>query len=556
MRMRRVPKLLAWALAVALCLSLPPGASPWGNYETHFEISKNPSDRSVRFAEFLQDTRTVRFRIAVADPEVDAWIKNGLDPRQVEASFKAAGFGAELSLRACVRFGTIHEDSVSPKWRFTSHFFRPNREDPTNDAKGMGLDVGMWQPLVETQGYINKCTDWAAGTIDDPQSQGFDAVDFVDYMKQAWTAPNRTDRRRMLFRALFTAGHLMHLIEDLHQPGHSRNDTHIGTKEAGFAAAFARAALFHPSVMEEWGADHLTPGVFDGNVQARITAKARPMWSPSLKRYFVDSAVTVNTYFLSEDTISFDDPYLGPGENITDWRDLKDEWRHQALARDARKELKRDPVGELEELLPLASARMLPEARTWEETFGDRTHRNLSMYYTLSLEAGRGRDPDRLPREYAKQLIPQSVSRDWGLLDYLFRGRLGVNAVVDPNDPRILVVSVRNASQIGANGAHPSTADVTWQDGTVEFFWETLGGADPPTLVQDGTTINVSKWAPSAGPQATVRLTLPVDGKALRIWYRGKIGDSNSLQSGGATPEVGFAAACADYPGAGVCGGD
>ncbi len=72
--------------------------------------------------------------------------------------------------------------------------------------------------------------DWALG-IQGRDQNGFTLLDARDYQVQSLTAPTREARDRntaLLFRAL---GQVVHLLEDMAQPQHTRNDPHAGCVE-------------------------------------------------------------------------------------------------------------------------------------------------------------------------------------------------------------------------------------------------------------------------------------------------------------------------------------
>jgi hypothetical protein len=96
--------------------------------------------------------------------------------------------------------------------RYQHHFY-----DPINNS---GYSYG------ELTGY--KAPDWGLEDTQDLPSQNFSLKDARDYLYRGLTQPDQHERETNLARFFKSLGHALHLIEDMGQPQHTRNDSHGG----------------------------------------------------------------------------------------------------------------------------------------------------------------------------------------------------------------------------------------------------------------------------------------------------------------------------------------
>ncbi len=115
---------------------------------------------------------------------------------------------AQKSILELVRLGSLCEDVTGGGGfaRYFNHFY-----DPAHGGAGY---AGWYSSLV-----------WGLETADIPP-QDYSYKDAQDYFYQALTAQAKADRDANWASTFRTLGNVMHLIQDLGQPQHTRNDSH------------------------------------------------------------------------------------------------------------------------------------------------------------------------------------------------------------------------------------------------------------------------------------------------------------------------------------------
>lgn len=143
------------------------------------------------------------------------------------------------SIRQLVGFGAVEEDNA-PKW--FSHFFDPQYNNfqgsPLHiwpETFGVPLLIGQntspdW--AIEDAGHRN--TSWFQGL--GSQSQEFSYREAKEYFKLSMTGSTPAFRSANMTLMFESLGHVIHHIQDMAQPQHTRNDPHIPTD---YGAAFA-----------------------------------------------------------------------------------------------------------------------------------------------------------------------------------------------------------------------------------------------------------------------------------------------------------------------------
>ena len=126
------------------------------------------------------------------------------------------------SYQNLIEAGTMLEDAVWPgAWssgygRFLNHF-----ADPQNGYKGFSL------------GEANALS-WATGVARHypgvnpylQDSNQYDYMNALDYFKQGFTSSQKDERRRYQAKMLVSVGHILHLMNDMNVPAHTRDDAH------------------------------------------------------------------------------------------------------------------------------------------------------------------------------------------------------------------------------------------------------------------------------------------------------------------------------------------
>ncbi|EDN69963.1 conserved hypothetical protein, secreted [Beggiatoa sp. PS] len=121
------------------------------------------------------------------------------------------GEGEVKKLLEVIGDGARFEDN----WpRFFNHFYDP--------IKKLGL-YGFWNGAASPNWAIDEEGSlWPSS----PKDQDFSLKDGRDYLYQALTLPNATEREKNFGLFFRTLGHVTHHIADMAQPQHTRNDGH------------------------------------------------------------------------------------------------------------------------------------------------------------------------------------------------------------------------------------------------------------------------------------------------------------------------------------------
>lgn len=112
-----------------------------------------------------------------------------------------------------IRIGADDEDdTISLNFaRYRNHFYDP--------LTGLGLNAAATGEPSPTWG------------LEDAQTfltQSYSLKDARQYFYDALTLNNKDNREQLMARTFYTLGHVIHLIQDMAQPQHTRNDSHGG----------------------------------------------------------------------------------------------------------------------------------------------------------------------------------------------------------------------------------------------------------------------------------------------------------------------------------------
>jgi len=116
------------------------------------------------------------------------------------------------SYQNLIEAGTMLEDAVWPgAWssgygRFLNHF-----ADPQNGYKGFSLG--------ETDALL-----WAWGSSSGTNQ--YDYVSSLSYFKEGFTNKSIVERKKYQAKMFVSVGHILHLMNDMNVPAHTRNDAH------------------------------------------------------------------------------------------------------------------------------------------------------------------------------------------------------------------------------------------------------------------------------------------------------------------------------------------
>ena len=191
-----------------------------------------------------------------------------------------------------IKSGADHEDDLlSPNFaRFRNHFFDP--------LTGLGLNtVITGEPSP----------DWGLEDTRTFITQSYSFKDARQSLYDALTLPSKDNREMWMARTFYTLGHVIHLIQDMAQPQHVRNDIHpsIGS----------RKSLYEEYTNEHRGTLPYTNTDYDASTQVKF-GKARDFWTTTINNNNGQGmAEFTNRNFVSAGTNFNSGKYTSPAIN-------------------------------------------------------------------------------------------------------------------------------------------------------------------------------------------------------------------------------------------------
>lgn len=408
--------------------------------------------------------------------------------------------GSAFTAAEWVREGSDHEDDTlnGVFARYRNHFYDPVYDQPLTSSRGVQIGRRAFEWALEENGPI--------------PGQDRSWVDARRTWLGALTSSEALTREHQLAETLLTLGHVIHLVQDMASPEHTRNDWHAGVR---FLGSFPLGA---PSPFEEM-LKALPFSVRRDGYPAPSLSRVRDYWATGdgrgLGEFTNRGFVTKATNFIAADEGAVGrDP--GSGR-------LYPEPRLQlALRTDA-------PVGAL---LPGTSLQGLVtffgNDITDHVTGEVHTNERMTTFSLFDAELlRRQRQPLFTLNRFnvlaaADFLVPRAVGYSAGLLNHFFRGRLEVELVPDSADPLLVRIEGKNASPAALDGGILALyADVPVTD----FAGGTRLVRQPATAVDADLTA-------TAEPDATVRsarFQLPDGAERFMAVYRGKLGEERPV---------------------------
>ncbi|HYR27604.1 MAG TPA: hypothetical protein VEU30_04020 [Thermoanaerobaculia bacterium] len=212
---------------------------------------------------------------------------------QARLGVQQAGAAAGTPLRILLGQGANNEDLFP---RSLNHFFDPIHRAPLS-FPGACLPVGI--PAV----------DWA---LEESALNNRDLGDAKAFYFDYLLAANPGTRDVYLKELFLTLGHVIHLVQDMAQPEHTRNDQHLE-----FSNLLLRNGTA-PSVWEEWGETNLLPQTLPNGarIPAAVSYDGYPNVAlPDYRSYFTSPtgmglADFANRSFVTQDTNYGDGSFL------------------------------------------------------------------------------------------------------------------------------------------------------------------------------------------------------------------------------------------------------
>ncbi|MGH8482295.1 MAG: hypothetical protein ACRES8_07535 [Nevskiaceae bacterium] len=390
----------------------------------------------------------------------------------------SAGVPSPTSVEALVMRGARDEDHGK---RPLNHFF-----DPQRDGKGL--------PTYDPS------PTWALDTGDAEQQFALD--DARRYLLSALTGPTEAQRALDLTRTFRAIGHVIHHIQDMHQPQHVRSDTHCDDSPVffgwwlpnGCATPVASTFLYRPSAYEQYVWEQGAISLDGYRVPDYATFdSARKFWENGSKgaaeftsRNFVSVATNFRLETLTRPfVIRADQNHPFPHENAAKLVgvDIND----PRLVRHVT-----DPAPMLGDITFVQTP--IVDAYSPSIDTNDRASTLSILYDSVVLEGGETM-PLYVPaftlnsvnyQAAAEFLLPRAAAYSTGLINYFFRGRIGIGL---PGEGVYGIVDHATASAAGEGfGRLKLKLSNASPDG------EKPSGEAVPQTMQGGTLVAIAKY--------------------------------------------------------------
>lgn len=360
---------------------------------------------------------------------------------------------ASKTLRALMIQAAFDEDHTGwTEQRPLNHFY-----DPLHEGKALRVPANFCNELGQP------ADEWAlnaAGATGNVWSMHEAKARY----ESALLGPNPGTRNVFLGDLFTTFGHVAHLIQDMAQPEHTRNDQHLPGSQKLLGNGV------EASIYEDWGGQHLADSKisminFDGYPAVRL---------PDYASYFHTNhmeggrpagkgmADYSSTNFVTQDTNYHDeDPYWhcpgsSPPSKKCDYFSEPKLAESVATLRKDQLYAVYDGVGHIEVLVDEEVYRSFPRDRYLGKLDDDFFHTFRS---SIDIETGRyGCKPlyslgDGSYLNRAALLVPRAVAYSAGIVEHFFRGAIGATwkAVEDVHGVYQLTITNQSAEPIGVD---------------------------------------------------------------------------------------------------------
>ena len=479
-----------------LAVWLASQSAPITAYElrTHWEITQHAFDVSQGVATYLSD-------VGIDTSDI-------FDPGSATSPAQLDLFENKGRPRDWMIEGTIREDDYShhPVLEGVGCQAPQNPDSPIDRMLNHFLDVQRGGQGLTVGGVTlgNPAPDWGLRKFLLNRND-FTILDARNYQLRSLVEAKPTDRDKnaaLLFRAL---GQVIHLVQDMAQPQHTRSDPHSGC--LSFIAG-------HKSWFEDYMERRAQGGLFrsrgepsptlilGGYPPPRFTAY-RDFWTNGQQRGLAD--FSSRNFFSAGTNLSLFGNCGGlpePPCSISAYRQVDQDFSYQTV-------LQSTVAGRvtlfLSTILDVVSQTTIPNVpvtsrSVWDEHLETRGFFSRFSLNTLNYDA------------IGDLLVPRAVGYSAGLLDYFFRGRLEVDlAQPDPNDPGVVQLTGTNAS--------PEPLG----DGTLTLYADDPAGSRSPAAPVLGDSTAVRNIGPGEG-LASARFQAPPDAERFVAVYQGTLG--------------------------------
>jgi len=442
---------------------------------------------------------------------LNSGVLTNLGFRDLDATISGTDFNGRprtKSVRLWITGGAGFEDEGSVilgTARFKNHFHNPLRLWP---------EAGLSDILSGDSALL-----WAQDPLANPD-WSWQGVRQSYY--QALTTAQRGDREAQFARVFSGLGHVIHLIQDMSQPGHVRNDAHPldGAQITNGAESWAKRHQNIPGDNNDVGDFARAPvfpllslntGVTGDGIEPISDLWDTDQYDGSSNTIGLAAGLTVgmaeytNANFFSEDTINSSQvkhQFPFPSVNIQDYAVCADQAPPGSFAvrRWYISRLSAIPQG----ICPQQGTDHFLAASFLPSPQPDSISPSLQM-------------DDRVHEDYARQLLPRAVGYSASLINYFFRGQLGVTG-----------------SQGGLTVKNLTTE--TMSSGNISIYYDDptstrhlLSNYDLPSALNTGDQTPV---IPFAIPTNNIR-----PGRYIVVFH-GKLGEEEGAVIGKVTTEV------------------
>jgi hypothetical protein len=426
----------------------------------------------------------------------------------------------KLNILDWIKLGANDEDdTLSANFaRYRNHFY-----DPQHNGVGYSFHGLTGEPSP----------DWALEDSKTFATQSYSFSDARQSFYDALTLPNRDNREMWMARTFYTLGHVIHHIQDMAQPQHTRNDSHGG----GLLGPFSRYERYTDLdrvrgnlPFSDTNYNQNNPVIFD---------KARKFWDGGDGRGIAEFS---SLNFVSAGT-NFGNPQY-PSPSFAD-----------AVAQ---------PDEPAAPLLQAAGISVPPQCSPCTMKFykthvadnyrpsasGDNVRASTSSIFDQDLQAKNAPPTFSLNRfnfEAAHTfLIPRAVAYSAGLINYFFRGRLDA---IDANYTATGVqLRVKNAIDTTQNPQLSGESLTAGGKLIVAYDYKVPDATAPSGLRTEVGASNVidltETLLPGKVSQTSYSFALPplpdnATDERYRLVYRGKLGNEDDAVVAGAIQPLG-----------------
>lgn len=407
-----------------------------------------------------------------------------------------------------VKHGVADEDSDTPYIRPANHFFDPQNNGMRYPYSPLVTNFPSPEWILEPIIPIDLVmVPWIQS------GQDYSLRDALNYFHSGLTSLERSVRELAWGDMFLSTGHIVHHIQDMGQPQHTRSDNHCSSWVCKYKDLYAPSVYEFYSDSEQKVVELLKPGNSYPDIDLNDYLYPIEFWENSNENGFAEYS---SNNFVGADT-NFQRNNTSSGYVISE---------HDPIA---------TPLGDVTHSLPSAAGIVRTDSTLFDSvgrghiTFlgtyvKDNYHPSLSgqnertssdsIFFDKSYEsyikpttrqiALNGYNYD----EMMKRLIPRALSYSVAMIDFIFRGRLEINDIEFSNKG----VGTLNVKNISGEGEA-----FIFKDGLFELFIESVDGKRKKVYLSNA---EVSSLYDDEEQQLSFDLNLDENGNALSDEYR------------------------------------